>query len=47
MRGLIPVLEKTSGAVLVLVGVLLVSGTFSTLSAYFVRFTPEFILERL
>ena len=47
IRGLIPTLEKVSGMVLVLVGVLLVTGTFTLLSAYFARFTPEFLLERL
>lgn len=47
MRRLIPVLEKTSGAVLVLAGVLLASGTFPALAGYFVRLTPDFLLERL
>lgn len=47
MRGWIPTLEKVSGAILVFVGLLLVSGTFTWLSSYFVRFTPEFLLERI
>jgi cytochrome c-type biogenesis protein len=47
MRGLIPVLEKTSGVVLVLVGLLLVSGTFAVLSGWLTRFTPSFILDSL
>lgn len=47
MRRLIPTLEKVSGVVLVLVGILLVSGTFTVLSAYFARFTPDFLQERL
>ncbi len=47
MRGWIPTLEKVSGAVLVFVGLLLVSGTFTWLSTYFVRLTPEFLLERI
>lgn len=47
MRRLIPVLEKTSGAVLVLAGVLLASGTFPALAGYFVRLTPDFLLQRL
>lgn len=46
-RGLIPVMEKASGVLLLLVGVLLVTGTFTTLSAFFARFTPDFLLERL
>jgi cytochrome c-type biogenesis protein len=47
MRRFLPVVEKVSGAVLVLAGVLLVSGSFSALSAYFVKWTPEFLLEKL
>jgi len=47
MRRLIPVLEKTSGAVLILAGVLLASGTFPALAGYFARLTPDFLLERL
>jgi cytochrome c-type biogenesis protein len=47
IRGLIPTLEKVSGVILVLVGVLLVSGTFTVLAAWFARFTPDFLLERL
>jgi cytochrome c-type biogenesis protein len=47
MRRLIPTLEKVSGVVLILVGILLMSGTFTVLSAYFARFTPDFLQERL
>lgn len=47
MRSWIPTLEKVSGGVLVLVGILLLSGTFTWLSSYFVRLTPEFLLERI
>lgn len=47
VRRFIPVLEKVSGAILLLAGILLVSGSFSALSAYFARFTPNFLLERL
>ncbi len=47
MRTLIPTLEKVSGAMLVLAGVLLASGTFSVLSAYFLKMTPDFLLKRL
>jgi cytochrome c-type biogenesis protein len=46
-RRMIPLVEKTSGAILLIAGVLLVSGSFSALSAYFARFTPEFLLDRL
>ena len=47
IRGFIPTLEKTSGVILVIVGVLLVSGTFTVLAAWFARLTPDFLLERL
>ena len=47
VRRYIPVFEKVSGAILLLAGILLVSGSFSTLSAYFARFTPNFLLEKL
>lgn len=47
MRGAIPIIEKTSGVVLVLVGLLLVSGTFSVLSGWLTRFTPSWILNNL
>jgi cytochrome c-type biogenesis protein len=47
MRRAIPIIEKTSGVILVLVGLLLVSGTFSVLSGWLTRLTPAFILERL
>jgi cytochrome c-type biogenesis protein len=47
VRRLIPVLEKVSGAILLIAGILLVSGSFSALSAYFARFTPDFLLEKL
>lgn len=46
-RRLIPVMEKASGALLLVVGLLLVTGTFTTLSAFFARLTPDFLLERL
>jgi cytochrome c-type biogenesis protein len=46
-RRLIPAMEKTSGALLLVVGVMLVTGTFTALSAFFARITPGFLLERL
>jgi cytochrome c-type biogenesis protein len=46
-RRLIPVMEKASGVLLLAVGLLLVTGTFTALSAFFARFTPDFLLERL
>lgn len=47
IRVWMPALEKVSGGILLVVGLLLVTGTFTVLSAYFVRFTPEFLLERI
>lgn len=47
LRRAIPVLEKVSGGVLLVVGILLVTGSFTLLSSYFVRFTPDFILRRI
>ena len=43
----IPVAEKVSGAILLAVGLLLVTGTFTVLSAWAARMTPAFLLERL
>lgn len=47
LRGAIPVIEKTSGVILVVVGLLLVSGSFTVLSGWLTRFTPDFILNNL
>jgi cytochrome c-type biogenesis protein len=47
LRGALPVIEKASGAVLVLVGLLLVSGTFTVLSGWLTRLTPSWILNSL
>jgi hypothetical protein len=41
------VLEKASGALLLILGVLLLTGTFTVLSAWLTRFTPQWLLERL
>ena len=46
-RRMIPIVEKTSGVILLIAGILLVTGSFTALSAYFARFTPAFLLERL
>ena len=47
IRRFIPLFEKISGVILLIAGILLVSGSFSALSAYFARFTPDFLLDRL
>jgi cytochrome c-type biogenesis protein len=46
-RRLLPVVQVASGLLLVVLGLLLVTGTFSTLSGYLTRFTPAFILDRI
>lgn len=43
----IPWVERISGLLLIVVGMLLMSGRFTTLAAWMTRFTPEFILERI
>jgi len=47
VRRFIPVLEKGSGVLLVLLGILLMTGTFTVLTGYLARFTPDWILERV
>jgi cytochrome c-type biogenesis protein len=46
-RRWIPVVEKASGLLLVGLGILLMTGTFTILSGWLTTFTPDFILERI
>jgi cytochrome c-type biogenesis protein len=46
-RRFLPVVQTVSGVLLVVLGLLLVTGTFGVLSGYLTRFTPEFILDRI
>ncbi|MGI9038459.1 MAG: cytochrome c biogenesis CcdA family protein [Gemmatimonadota bacterium] len=46
-RGYLRWVERVSGAMLVLVGVLLVSGRFTALAAWATQFTPTWVLERI
>lgn len=46
-RRFLPVVQKASGVLLVVLGILLLTGSFSLLAAYLNRFTPEFLVERL
>ena len=46
-RRFLPAVQMASGALLVILGILLVTGTFVVLAAWLNRFTPEFLLERL
>lgn len=46
-RRWLPWVERVSGALLILVGILLVTGRFTALAAWATQFTPEWILERI
>jgi cytochrome c-type biogenesis protein len=46
-RRFMPLVEKASGALLVFLGVLLLTGSFTILSSWLARFTPSFILDRI
>lgn len=46
-RTWIPVLEKASGALLVVLGLLLLTGRFTLLAAWLNGFTPEWLIERI
>lgn len=46
-RHWIPTVEKGSGILLIVLGILLLTGQFTVLSGYLTRFTPSFILERI
>lgn len=46
-RRWIPVVEKASGILLILLGLLLVSGNFTLLASWLNQFTPEWLIERI
>lgn len=46
-RKYLPWVERVSGALLVLVGILLITGRFTALAAWATQFTPEWVLERI
>jgi len=46
-RPLLPAVQKVSGALLIVAGLLLMTGTYQTLAAYLIQLTPEFLVERL
>ena len=46
-RRFLPAVQIASGVVMVLLGILLVTGSFIVLAAWLNRWTPEFLLERL
>jgi len=46
-RRFLPVVQVASGVLLILLGILLMTGTFTILSSYLTRFTPEWVLDRI
>ena len=46
-RRFLPAVQTAAGALLVLLGILLVTGSFTMLAAWLNRFAPEFLLERI
>ena len=46
-RRLLPAVEMASGVLLIVLGLLLVTGRFTILSNYLVSFTPDWILNRI
>ena len=46
-RRYLPWVERLSGALLVLVGILLITGRFTALAAWATQFTPDWVLERI
>ena len=46
-RRFLPIVEKASGVMLIILGLLLATGSFTILSTYLVRFTPEWVLQRI
>ncbi len=46
-RKFLPAVQIASGALLIVLGVLLVTGSFVVLAAWLNRFVPDFLLERL
>ena len=46
-RTWIPIVEKASGVLLIVLGVLLLTGQFTVLAAWLNRYTPTWILERI
>lgn len=47
MRRVIPWVNRVSGVILILLGLLLISGSLTRLSALLARWTPSFLLDRL
>lgn len=46
-RPLLPWVERVSGGILVIAGVMMITGTYTTLNTYLIRYTPDWLWERL
>jgi len=46
-RRFLPMVERVSGVMLIILGLLLVTGTFTILNTYLLPLTPDWILERI
>ncbi len=46
-RRFLPAVQKVAGGLLIVLGLLLVTGSFTVLAAWLNRYTPEFLLEKL
>lgn len=46
-RRLLPIVERASGVLLIILGILLMTGSFTILSTYLTRFTPEWVLNHI
>jgi cytochrome c-type biogenesis protein len=46
-RRYLPAVQVASGVLLVILGLLLITGSFTLLTAWLVQFTPDFLLERI
>jgi cytochrome c-type biogenesis protein len=47
IRPWLPTIQIVSGVLLIVVGVLLLTGSFTLLATWLIRFTPDFLMERL
>ena len=46
-RRFIPWMERASGTLLIVLGILLITGSFTILSGYLANLTPDFLLDRI
>jgi len=46
-RRFLPIVQKVSGLLLIVLGILLITGSFEIIAAYLNRFTPDFLYDRL